>query len=74
LRQHLHLLRHGDGMAREGLRNGRPEQYVLGTQGGRSEDAEGIGATGAGAGEPRRWDTPLFQGSDAGQDGGTIGS
>jgi hypothetical protein len=29
LRQYLHLLRHRDGVAWEGLRNGSPEQNVL---------------------------------------------
>jgi len=47
---------------------------MLRAQGGPGEDAEGIGATGSGAREPRRWDTPLLQIGDAGQDGGTIGS
>jgi len=47
-------------MAWEGLCDGRPEQYVLCAQGGSSKDAEGIGTTGSGAREPRRWDTLLF--------------
>jgi hypothetical protein len=58
--QYLHLLRHRDGMAWEGLCDGRPEQYVLCAQSGSSKDAEGIGTTGSGAREPRRWDTLLF--------------
>jgi hypothetical protein len=65
LRQHLHLLRYRDGMAWEGLRDGRPEQHVLRVQGGSGEDAERIGATGSGAREPRCWDTPLLQIGDA---------
>jgi hypothetical protein len=47
---------------------------VLRAEGGTDEDAEGIGATGSGAREPRRWDTPLLQIGDAGQDCGTIRS
>src|SRR5439155_7950990 len=74
LRQHLHLLHHRYGVAWKGLRDGRPEQHVLRTQGGPGEDTEGIGATGSGAREPRRRDTSLLQIGDAGQDGGTFGS
>jgi hypothetical protein len=74
VRQYQHLLHYRYGVAWEGLRNGRPEQHVLRAQGGTGEDAEGIGATGSGTREPCRWDTPLLQIGDAGQDCGTIGS
>jgi hypothetical protein len=61
-------------MAWKGLRDGCPEQHVLRAQGGSGEDAEGISATGSGACKPRRWDSPLLQSGNAGQDGRTIGS
>src|SRR5262249_42275098 len=73
LRQYLHLLRHRDGMAWEGLRDSCPEQHVLRAQGGSREDTQGIGATSSSAREPCRWDTTLLQIGDGGQDGGTIG-
>ena len=47
---------------------------MLRAQGGSGEGPEGIGATGSGAGEPRRGDTPLLQIGDTGQDCGTIRS
>src|SRR5262245_31286605 len=52
LRQHLHLLRHRDGMTWEGLGNGCAEQNMLRAEGGTDECAEGVGPTSAGAGEP----------------------
>src|SRR5262245_44450825 len=61
-------------MAWEGLRDGSPKQHVLRAESRTDEDAEGVGATGSGAREPRRGDTPLLQIGDARQDCGTVRS
>ena len=73
LGQGQRLLRHGDGMAGEGLGDGRSHHDVAGAGAGGGEDAEGFPTSGAAAGHPGGGDAPSLQILHGGQGGVAVG-